>query len=114
MVRVKKGKAAHKHRKHLLKHAKGFKWGRKSKYRAAKQALMKAWTYSFRDRKTKKGNFRRLWESQINSACKESGTSYSKFIYGLKKGKIELDRKVLSQLIQKNPEIFKKIVEKTK
>ncbi len=114
MVRVKRGKIAHKRRKHLLKYVKGFKWGRKSKYRAAKDALLHAWKYSYRDRKTKKRDFRQLWQVQINAACREQGISYSKFIAGLKKNKIELDRKILSKLAQNYPEIFEKIVEKVK
>ena len=114
MVRVKKGKAARKHRKHLLKYAKGFRWGRKSKYRAAKDALRHAWEYAYRDRRTKKRDRRQLWQIQINAACRQQGISYSRFIYGLKKNKIELDRKILSNLAQTHLEIFKKIVEKAK
>ena len=111
MTRVKKGKTAHKHRKHLLKHAKGFKYGRKSKYKLAKDALRHAWTFSYRDRKVKKRDFRQLWQLQINAASRKLGINYSRFINGLKNKKIELDRKVLAQLIQKHPEIFEKIVE---
>ncbi len=114
MVRVKRGKIAHKRRKHLLKYAKGFRWGRKTKYRLAKDALLHAWTYSFRDRRTKKRNFRRLWQIQVNAACREHGISYSKFIYGLKQNKIDLDRKILANLAQNHPEIFKKILETAK
>lgn len=114
MVRVKKGKTAHKHRRHLLKHAKGFKYGRKSKYKLAKDALRHAWTFSYRDRKVKKRNFRQLWQLQINAACRALGINYSQFINGLKKKNIELDRKILAQLIQKHPDIFKKIVEEVK
>ena len=114
MVRVKKGKAARKHRKHLLKYAKGFRWGRKRKYRLAKDALRHAWRYAYRDRRTKKREFRKLWQIQINAACRQQGISYSRFIYGLKKNKIELDRKILSNLAQNHPDIFKKIVEKAK
>lgn len=114
MTRVKRGKIAHKRRKHLLKYAKGFRWGRKTKYRAAKEALYHAWEYAYRDRKVKKRDFRRLWQIQINAACRQLGISYSKFIAGLKKNKIELDRKILSQLAKNQPEIFEKIVEKVK
>ena len=114
MTRVKKGAASHKHRKHLLKHAKGFKYGRKSKYKLSKDALRHAWTFSYRDRKVKKRDFRQLWQLQINAACRKLGISYSRFINGLKKKKIEVDRKILSQLIVKNPEIFEKIVEEVK
>lgn len=114
MVRVKRGKIAHKRRKYLLKHANGFRWGRKAKYRAAKEALLHAWSYSYRDRRTKKRNFRRLWQQQIGAACKKLDISYSKFIFGLKKNKIELDRKILAQLAQNHPDIFEKIVERVK
>lgn len=114
MVRVKKGKSAHKKRRHLLKHAKGFRWGRKRKYKLAKDALRHAWTYSYRDRRTKKRERRKLWNIQINAACREQGLSYSRFIYGLKKNKIELDRKMLSEFARNHPDIFKKIVEKVK
>jgi len=114
MARVKRGKTAQKRRKHLLKYAKGFRWGRKSKYRLAKDAMYHAWEYAYRDRKVKKRDFRALWQSQINSACRNLGTPYSRFIAGLKKNKIELDRKVLASLAEKNPQIFEKIVEKVK
>ncbi|MBU2579261.1 50S ribosomal protein L20 [Patescibacteria group bacterium] len=114
MVRVKRGVSAHKRKKAILIHAKGFRLGRKSKYRLAKEALMKAWTYAYRDRKTKKRDFRRLWQIQINAACREQGLPYNKFIAGLKKNKIELDRKILSELAKDYPLIFKKIVEKVK
>jgi len=114
MVRVKRGKTAHKRRKRVLKQTKGFLLGRKSKYRLAKDALFHAWTHAYRDRKKKKGVFRALWQIQINAACREKGISYSKFINGLKKNKIEIDRKVLAELARKHPEIFEKIVEKIK
>ena len=114
MVRVKGWKMSHKKRKHLLKYAKVFRWGRKAKYRLAKVALMKAWRYAYRDRRAKKREFRALWQTQINAGCRQFEISYSKFIAGLKKNKIELDRKILATLSQNYPEIFKKIVEKTK
>lgn len=114
MPRVKRGKIAHKRRKRLLKEAKGFKWGRKSKYRLAKEALFHAWSYAYRGRKEKKRGYRRFWQTKINAACRELGLSYSKFIAGLKKQKIELNRKILVQLANENPEIFEKLVEKIK
>jgi len=110
-MRVKRGKAHLKHRKHLLKEAKGYKWGRKNKIKLAKVAIWKAGVYAYRDRRRKKREFRHLWQIQINAACREQGLSYSKFIAGLKKNKIELDRKILSQLAQNYPETFKKIIE---
>ena len=114
MVRVKRGKIAHKRRKHLLKYAKGFRWGRKSKFRLAKEALMKAWSYAYRDRRAKKREFRRLWQVQINAACRNLGLSYNQFVHLLKEKKIELDRKILAQLAKEKPEVFEKIVEEVK
>jgi len=114
MVRVKRGTITHKRRERLLKHTKGFRWGRKSKYRLAKEALLHAWTHAYFDRRKKKGYFRALWQIQINAACRQHGLSYSKFIHGLKQKKIELDRKILAQLAQNQPEIFKKILEEIK
>ena len=114
MVRVKRGKTAHRRRKNLLKYTKGFRWGRKSKYRLAKEALLHAWKYAYRDRRTKKREFRKLWQIQINAACREQGLSYSRFIHVLKQKNIGLDRKTLADLAKSHPNIFKKIVEKTK
>jgi len=114
MVRVKRGTITHKRRERLLKHTKGFRWGRKSKYRLAKEALFHAWTHAYFDRKKKKRDFRALWQTQLNAACRQHGMSYSKFIHGLKENRIELDRKILAQLAQNQPEIFEKIIEKAK
>jgi len=113
-VRIKRGKITHRKRERLLKYTKGFHWGRKSKYRLAKEALLHAWTYTYRDRKRKKREFRRLWQIQINAACRQHSLSYSKFICGLKQKKIELDRKILAKLAQNQPEIFEKIIEEVK
>jgi len=114
MVRVKRGKTARKKRKRLLKEAKGFKWGRKTKYRAAKEALMHARTYQYRDRRNKKRDKRQLWQTQINAGLRKLGFTYSKFMGQLKKNKIEIDRKILAKLAQEKPEIFKKITEEIK
>ena len=114
MVRVKRGKAARKRRKNLLKHAKGFRWGRKSKYKAAKQALMKAWSYAYRDRKVKKRKFRNLWIARINAGCRQSGIKYSEFIAGLKKAGVALDRKSLAELAVNSKSAFKKLVSTAK
>ena len=114
MVRVKRGKTAHKRRKNLLKYAKGFRWERKSKYRLAKEALLHAWTYAYRDRRTKKREFRKLWQIQINAACRQQGLSYSRFIHALKQKGIGLDRKILAELARNHPQIFGRIVEKVK
>src|ERR1035437_8677965 len=114
MSRVKRAVQARKHRKNIIKHAKGFSYGRKSKFKMAKDALKHAWTYAYRDRKVKKRTFRNLWNIQINALSRQNGITYSRLIDGLKKKKIELDRKVLSELANKHPEIFIKIVEEVK
>lgn len=89
-------------------------WRRKSHYRAAKEAVLHAGKKAYYDRKKKKGNFKKLWQTQIGAASREHGISYSQFINGLKKSQIELDRKILADIAQNNPEIFTKIVEKVK
>src|SRR3989344_2343514 len=114
MPRVKRGKIALKRREKILKYTKGFKWGRKLKERAAKEALLHAWTHAYRDRRVKKRTARGLWQIQLNAAVRPEGLSYSQFIHNLKKAKIELDRKVLSELARNYPEVFKEIVNKTK
>jgi len=106
MTRVKRGVLAHKKRERLLKRVKGFRWGRKSKERAAKEALLHAGTHAFRGRKEKKRNYRALWQVQINAAARQNGLTYSKLIAGLRKNKIEIDRKY--------PAVFKNIAEKAK
>lgn len=111
MPRVKRGVTAHKKREKLLKHTKGFRWGRKSKERAAKEALLHAWSRMFRGRKEKKRTFRTLWNVQINAAIRPHGMNYSKFIDALKKKNVGLDRKILSELAKENPTVFKKIAE---
>ena len=114
MVRVKRGKTALKRRKHLLKYAKGFKWGRKAKYRLAKEAVYHALRYSYRDRKVKKREFRRLWQTQINISARQYGIPYGKLIKGLGEKNIELDRKILALLVNRQPQIFGKVIEKIK
>jgi len=112
--RIKRAVQARKHRKNLLKHTKGFQYGRKSKFKLAKEALKHAWTYAYRDRKVKKRSFRNLWNLQINALARQNGITYSRLINGMKKNKIELDRKVLSELAKEHPEVFIKIVEEIK
>lgn len=114
MARVKRGTIANKRRKKVLKQAKGFKWGRKSKYKLAKQAVMKALSYSTRDRKVKKRVKRALWQVQLSAFLKEKGLSYNKFIAGLKKKDIQIDRKILSVLVKEKPEAVEKIIEMIK
>ncbi|RJQ29769.1 50S ribosomal protein L20 [Candidatus Parcubacteria bacterium] len=112
MPRVKRGTRAHKRRERILKYTKGFRWGRKSKKRAAKEALLHAWTHAFRGRKEKKRVFRKLWNVKINAQARVEGTTYGKLIAALKKKNISLDRKILATLAAENPAVFKKIVEK--
>ncbi|MBN2197608.1 50S ribosomal protein L20 [Candidatus Wolfebacteria bacterium] len=114
MTRVKRGKIANKKRGKILRQTKGFKWGRKSKERAAKEALLHALPRAFRGRKEKKRTYRRLWQTQINAAVRKQDLSYSKFIAGLKKENINIDRKILADLAGKEPKVFEKIVEKVK
>jgi large subunit ribosomal protein L20 len=114
MSRVKRGVQKRARRKKIIKQAKGFRWQRKSNFRAAKDALKHAWTYAYRDRRAKKRDFRQLWNIKINALCRENGTSYSKFIDFLKKNKIELDRKILSQLAESYPEVFNRIIAENK
>lgn len=114
MPRVKRGKIALKRREKILKYTKGFKWGRKSKERAAKEALLHAWTHAYRDRRVKKRTARALWQIQLNAAVRQYGLNYSKFIHCLKRANVELDRKVLSEIAREYPEVFKEIVTKIK
>ena len=114
MVRVKRGKIAHKKREKILKYTKGFKWGRKSKERAAKEALLHAWSHAFVGRKEKKRDMRALWQVKINAAVRKEGLSYSKFMAELKKAKIEIDRKILAELAEKEPKIFLEIIKQIK
>ncbi|MBI1838758.1 MAG: 50S ribosomal protein L20 [Candidatus Colwellbacteria bacterium] len=111
MTRVKRGVIAHKKREKTLKYTKGFKWGRKSKERAAKEALLHAWSHAFRGRKENKRNYRSLWQVKINAGARLNGTTYSKLIAALKENKIILDRKILASLAEHEPAAFKKVVE---
>ncbi len=114
MPRVKRGVTASKRRNKVLKAAKGFNWRRKSTFAAAKQAVIKAGKYAYRDRRNKKRTFRRLWILRLNNALRELGLKYSTFIKNMKEKKIDLDRKVLSQMAVENPDTFKKFIEKVK
>jgi len=95
----------------LLKSTKGFRWGRKSKERAAKEALLHAWSRAFRGRKEKKRVFRQLWNVKINAASRSNGITYSKLIPLLKAKKVKLDRKILADLAKNEPKVFAKIIE---
>ena len=95
----------------MLKQAKGYFGARSRVYRVAKQAVEKAQQYAFRDRKVKKRDFRHLWIARINAACRENGTKYSRFIEGLAKAGVELDRKVMADLAMREPAAFKALVD---
>ncbi len=114
MARVKRGTQHTKRRKNLLEKTKGMMWGRKSKIRLARPAMLKAGVYAYRDRRNKKRDFRRLWQVRINAAVRPLGLSYSRFINKLKIANVALDRKILSTLAKDHPEVFEKVVEKVK
>lgn len=112
MARVKRGVTAHARHKKVIKAAKGYYGRRKNTIRVAKQAVEKAAQYSYRDRKVKKRNFRSLWIQRINAATREHGLTYGRFIDGLNKAGVEVDRKVLSDLAIHQPAAFQALVEK--
>ncbi|MFH1405033.1 MAG: 50S ribosomal protein L20 [Patescibacteria group bacterium] len=114
MPRVKRGMMHAKKRRSLLSKTKGMLWGRKSKTRLARVAELKAGAYAYRDRRTKKRVFRRLWQVRINAAIRPHGLSYSKFINKLKLFGSTLDRKILSTLAKDYPAVFDKIAEEVK
>lgn len=114
MPRVKRGVTARARHKKVLELAKGFRGRRKNVYRIAKQAVMKAGQYAYRDRRNKKRVFRRLWIARINAAARSHGVTYSRFMAGIKKAAIEIDRKVLADMAVNDPAAFGSIVEKVK
>ncbi|MCG6909663.1 MAG: 50S ribosomal protein L20 [Deltaproteobacteria bacterium] len=111
MMRVKRGFKARHRRKKVLKLAKGFRGGRSKLFRTAADAVDKALMYAYRDRRARKRDFRRLWITRINAAARMNDISYSKFIHGLKRAEIELDRKVLAELAVSDPAGFAKIAQ---
>lgn len=114
MPRVKRGVTAHARHKKILKLAKGFRGRRGNVYRVAKQAVMKAGQYAYRDRRTKKRVFRQLWIARINAASRELGVTYSQFTNGLKKAHIEIDRKMLADLAVFDKAAFASLVDQAK
>jgi len=114
MVRVKRGFVARRRRKKIRRRAKGFRITLRTQFRRAKQAVYKALKHATRHRKTKKREFRRLWIARINAAVQAAGLKYNQFIAGLKKAKINLDRKILADLAVNDPKAFAQIVEKVK
>ena len=112
MARVKRGVTSHAKHKKVLKTVKG-QWGRrKNTIRVARQAMEKAMQYAYRDRRNKKRDFKSLWIQRINAGVRAEGLTYSKFIHGLSKSGIKLDRKILAEIAYDNPEAFKTIVKK--
>jgi large subunit ribosomal protein L20 len=109
-MRVKRGVAAHKKHKKILKLAKGMQAARRSSFRMAKQAVIRALQYAYRDRRNKKRDLRGTWITRINAAARENGTTYGKLISGLKKHNIELDRKILAELAVSAPKAFSTVV----
>ena len=114
MPRVKRGVIARARHKKVLKAAKGYRGRRKNVYRVAKQAVMKAGQYAYRDRRQKKRQFRTLWIARINAGARECGLTYSRFMNGLKKAAVELDRKVLADLAVFDKTAFAQFVEMAK
>ena len=110
MTRIKRGVAALKRRKNLIKRAKGFDNRRSHTFVAARQALLKADVYAYRDRRNKKRDFRALWLIRTNAALRENGTTWSRFAGQMKKANIQINRKMLAELAVKHPQIFDKMV----
>ncbi|ETR74320.1 MAG: 50S ribosomal protein L20 [Candidatus Magnetoglobus multicellularis str. Araruama] len=108
-MRIKRGYKARRRRKKVLKLAKGYRGARSKQFRTATDTVDKALSYAYRDRKQRKRNFRRLWIIRINAAARMNSLSYSKFMHGLKKSNIDLDRKVLAELAISDPQAFTRI-----
>ena len=114
MARVKGAMNTRKRHKKILKLAKGYRGAKSKLFRTANQAVMKSLSYAYRDRKQKKRNFRQLWIARISAAAKMNDTNYSKFMNGLKKNGIEINRKMLAEIAVSDPQAFAKLVEKVK
>ncbi|CAN5591090.1 50S ribosomal protein L20 [soil metagenome] len=111
MTRVKRSVHARKKRRATLERAKGYRGEANSNYKRAKEAVMKAEAYQYRDRRNRKRDFRRLWITRINAAARENGMTYGTFIHGLQVAGIELDRKVLADIAVRDPETFRRFVD---
>ncbi|MEN6521189.1 MAG: 50S ribosomal protein L20 [Armatimonadota bacterium] len=114
MPRVKRGTMTHKRHKKVLERAKGYWGGRSRLFKTAKEAVMHSMQYAYRDRKNKKREFRRLWIARINAACREQGLTYGRFIEGLSKAGVELDRKMLSEMAINDTQAFSQLVEQAR
>jgi len=110
LPRVKRGVTKHARHKKVLLAARGFHGSSHRNYKWAKEALLHAWDHAYRNRRERKGDFRRLWIIRIGAACRQAGTTYSRFIYGLKKAGVELDRKILADLAVRDQPAFEKLV----
>lgn len=113
-MRVKRGVAAHRKHKKIIKAAKGMQSARRTSFRMAKQAVIRALQYAYRDRRNKKRDLRALWITRINAAARENGITYGKLIAGLKKANVELDRKTLAELAAKEPKAFAAVAKTAK
>lgn len=113
-MRVKRGVAGRRRHKKIIKQAKGFRGRRNNCYKLSKDAVEKAMTYAYRDRRLKKRDFRKLWIARINAAARLSGLSYSRFMSGLQKADVELNRKMLSEIAIHDPAVFAQIVDKAR
>ena len=111
MTRVKRSIHAKKKRRAVLERAKGFRGGANSHYRQAKEAVIKAEQYAYRDRRNRKRDFRRLWVTRINAAARQEGMTYSTFMHGLRLAGVELDRKVLADIAVRDPETFRRFAD---
>jgi large subunit ribosomal protein L20 len=114
MSRVKRSVHARKKRRATLERTKGYRGQAKSSYKRAKEALLKADSYAYRDRRNRKRDFRRLWITRINAAARREGMTYGQFMHGLKEAGIELDRKVLADIAVRDPETFRRFAEKAR
>lgn len=111
MARVKRSVHAKKKRREVLKAAKGYTGSRRVRYRIAKEQLLHSGAYAYRDRRDRKAQFRRLWITRINAACRTNGISYSRFINGLKAAGVEVDRKILADMAVNDPKAFAQLVQ---
>ena len=114
MARVKRSVNARKKRRAVLERAKGYRGQRKSSYKLAKETVLKADTYAYRDRRNRKRDFRRLWIQRINAAARREGMTYATFMHGLKVAGVELDRKVLADIAVRDPETFRRFAERAR
>jgi large subunit ribosomal protein L20 len=114
MARVKRSVHGKKHRRAILERAEGYSGQRSRSFRKANEQVMHSGNYAFRDRRARKGEFRRLWIVRINAACRENGISYSRFVAGMKAAEIDVDRKVLADLAVREPAAFTALVESAK